>query len=369
MIKRKLLAIDGGGIRGMIALRVLAKIESTLRLKFNSPDLVLADYFDFIGGTSTGGIIAAALSIGMTVSEIESFYRKQASRIFSPTKNPIKHWLYAKYDASALTDEIKYVFGSDTTLGSEKLKSLLMLVMMNGSTASPWPITNNPYAKYNNPIYGAENNLNLPLWQLVRASTAAPYFFEPEEISIGKSKYLFYDGALTSLNNPAFKLFQMATLPAYGLGWQTGSDRMLLVSVGTGQIPKEIERLRLIDKQIGSVLASAMQNLMFAGGEEVDIQCRCFANVLAGLPIDSEVGDFIATPTIGSPHYSYMRFNAILNQKGLSTFGCENLLSKTNFRLDDIDSLEACASVGNAIADQMVHLELFSNFNELKATT
>ena len=367
MTQRKLLAIDGGGIRGMIALRVLAKIEAILREKFCRPNLVLSDYFDFIGGTSTGGIIAAALSIGMPVEAIESFYRNQGARIFSPTKNRFKHWFYARYDAAALTQEIKKVFGESTTLGSDKLQSLLMLVMMNGTTASPWPISNNPDAKYNNPAFGDENNLNLPLWQLIRASTAAPYFFEPEEISIGSSKYLFYDGALTSLNNPAFKLFQMATLPAYGLGWDTGPDKLLLVSVGTGQIPKEIQKLRLIDKQIGSVVANAMQNLMFASGEEVDLQCRCFAKVLAGLPIDSEVGDLIHTPTIGTPHYSYMRFNAILTRKGLAPFGCDNLLEKTNFHLDDISSLNACATVGNAIADKMIHSNLFSGFSDLRS--
>lgn len=366
MTQRKLLAIDGGGIRGMIALRVLAKIEAILREKFNRPNLVLSDYFDFIGGTSTGGIIAAALSIGMSVKAIESFYRNQGARIFFPNKNRIKHWFYARYDASVLTQEIKKVFGESTTLGSDKLQSLLMLVMMNGTTASPWPISNNPNAKYNHPAFGDENNLNLPLWQLIRASTAAPYFFEPEEISIGSSKYLFYDGALTSLNNPAFKLFQMATLPAYGLGWETGSEKLLLVSVGTGQIPKEIRKLRLIDKQIGSVVANAMQNLMFAGGEEVDLQCRCLAKVLAGQPIDSEVGDFIETPTIGAPHYSYMRFNAILTPKGLATFGCDYLLERTNFHLDDIKSIEACATVGNAIADKMIHSDLFSGFSDLK---
>jgi predicted acylesterase/phospholipase RssA len=65
--QKKLLAIDGGGIRGVLSLEVLQKIESLLKEQSGNPQFVLADYFDYIAGTSTGGIIAAGLSIGMPV--------------------------------------------------------------------------------------------------------------------------------------------------------------------------------------------------------------------------------------------------------------------------------------------------------------
>ena len=58
---KKLLAIDGGGIRGVLALEVLQKIEDLLKAKSGTADFRLADYFDYIAGTSTGGIIAAGL--------------------------------------------------------------------------------------------------------------------------------------------------------------------------------------------------------------------------------------------------------------------------------------------------------------------
>ncbi|MBD0364115.1 MAG: patatin-like phospholipase family protein [Coleofasciculus sp. C3-bin4] len=73
----KLLALDGGGIRGMITLEVLAKIEATLRLALGREEsFVLADYFDYIAGTSTGAILATAISLGMSVAEIQDFYRQ-----------------------------------------------------------------------------------------------------------------------------------------------------------------------------------------------------------------------------------------------------------------------------------------------------
>jgi patatin-like phospholipase/acyl hydrolase len=62
---RKLLALDGGGIRGMITIEVLARLEEQLRGQFNqNASFVLADYFDYIAGTSTGAIIATCLSMG-----------------------------------------------------------------------------------------------------------------------------------------------------------------------------------------------------------------------------------------------------------------------------------------------------------------
>jgi patatin-like phospholipase/acyl hydrolase len=81
--QKKLLAIDGGGIRGVLALEVLQRIEDLLNAKSGCADFRLADYFDYIAGTSTGGIIAAGLSIGMPVSEILTFYREAGAQMFS----------------------------------------------------------------------------------------------------------------------------------------------------------------------------------------------------------------------------------------------------------------------------------------------
>src|SRR5271167_595748 len=79
---KKLLAIDGGGIRGVLALEVLQKIENLLKAKSGRADFRLADYFDYIAGTSTGGIIAAGIAIGMSISEILAFYREAGAQMF-----------------------------------------------------------------------------------------------------------------------------------------------------------------------------------------------------------------------------------------------------------------------------------------------
>jgi patatin-like phospholipase/acyl hydrolase len=66
----KLLACDGGGIRGIISVEILARIERELRTSSRNPKLVLADYFDYVAGTSTGAIIATLVALGFSVDEI-----------------------------------------------------------------------------------------------------------------------------------------------------------------------------------------------------------------------------------------------------------------------------------------------------------
>src|ERR1700751_6084720 len=147
-----------------------------------------------------------------------------------------------RYDSLRLRDMLQGILGKDTTLGSEDLKTLLLIVVRNATTDSPWPLTNNPHALFNDPTR-ADNNLAIPLWQLVRASTAAPTYFPPEVVTLGEREFVFVDGAMTTYNNPAFQLFLMGTLDAYRLGWSATESDLLLVWVGTGTCPKADDNL------------------------------------------------------------------------------------------------------------------------------
>ena len=80
----KLLALDGGGIRGIITIEVLAELERLLQQELGKDDtFVLADYFDYVGGTSTGAVIATCLCLGMRVGTIRQFYLDSAELMFS----------------------------------------------------------------------------------------------------------------------------------------------------------------------------------------------------------------------------------------------------------------------------------------------
>ena len=79
---KRLLTLDGGGIRGVFSLEVLARIEQLLREKTGNANLVLADHFHYLGGTSTGAIIATCLSWGMSVAEVHELYTNRAIEMF-----------------------------------------------------------------------------------------------------------------------------------------------------------------------------------------------------------------------------------------------------------------------------------------------
>jgi hypothetical protein len=145
--------------------RFQAATEKLLREASGRDDYRLADYFDYIAGTSTGGIIAAGLAIGMSVDEILNFYEQSGAEMFEKAK--LVHRLKYQYQSEPSAKQLKGVFGAETTLGSDKIETLLLLVMRNATTDSPWPVSNNPFAKYNDPAHVA-CNLKFPLWQLVR---------------------------------------------------------------------------------------------------------------------------------------------------------------------------------------------------------
>ena len=73
--KHKILALDGGGIRGILTLEVLARMEEMLAEATGAgPAFRLCQFFDYVGGTSTGAIIAAGLAQGMSAKELPDFY-------------------------------------------------------------------------------------------------------------------------------------------------------------------------------------------------------------------------------------------------------------------------------------------------------
>jgi len=358
---KKLLACDGGGIRGLISLEVLARLESELRSATGSgDDFRLSHYFDYIGGTSTGAIIAAGLSLGLPVSELQDFYLKQGKMMFD--RSSVFRRLRYLYKADPLAAMLQEVFGTHTRFGSDRLETLLMMVLRNATTDSPWPLSNNPRAKYNDPTR-PDNNLELPLWQLVRASTAAPVYFPPESIRVGEHDFLFVDGGVTVYNNPAFQLFLMATLDAYKLCWTAGEDEMLVVSVGTGTAPKADDHLRPGDMNLLFNASSVPAALMLAALTEQDLLCRVLGRCRHGGPIDREIGDLITGPGVLDRRlFSYVRYNIELTREALSEHGLEHVTPEDVQRLDSVDHLDELRAVGRALAGQVRPAEHFRGF-------
>ncbi len=358
--QKKLLALDGGGIRGIVSIEVLDKVEQIVRKKLGQPDAVLADYFDYISGTSTGAVIATALSLGFTVEDLRSFYIDSGPAMFS--RAAVLRRFHYKFDRDKLAAKFREVFGADTTLGSTRLRTLLMMVMRNATTDSPWPVSNNPAATFNDrSLPGC--NLQIPIWQLVRASTAAPAYFPPEVVLVGDENFLFVDGGVTMFNNPAFQLFLMATVEPYKVNWPAGMERMLLVSVGTGMSPRANPKLRAKDMNLIYDASSIPVALVSAAVNQQDFLCRTFGHCLCGLVLDMEVGDMCAATGPAAPKlFTYARYNCELTRRGLDELGLPGIQPDHVRMLDSVEHVRELQEIGRAVAQHQVKEDHFAKF-------
>lgn len=317
---KRILALDGGGLRGILSLGILERIEGLLRQRHGgSTDFRLCHYFDLMAGTSTGAIIAAALAQGSSVAELRDKYLGLGQRVFSRSLFR-QGLLRAKYDQRGLNAELREVFGADTTLGSPRLLTGLLVVTKRLDTGSVWPLGNNPRGKYfaADPQGGGPNG-DYPLWEVVRASTAAPSYFEPEAITIagaaGRRPVVgnFVDGGVSPFNDPSFLAFMYCTLEGYRVGWPTGSDRLLLVSIGTGRGDPAVKRSNIAVSHAVRALASLLQDC--AAQQRAILQWMSESPTAA--TIDRELGDLRGDHVPGGPLLTYLRYDADLRRESV----------------------------------------------------
>ncbi len=155
-------------------------------------------------------------------------------------------------------------------------------------------------------------------------------------------------------NNPAFQLFLMSTLDAYGLGWTAGEEDMLLVSVGTGTSPKADDTLRPGDMNLLFNVSSVPAALMSAALHEQDMLCRVFGACRHGAFIDREVGDLQATSGVLDRRlFTYLRYNAELTRSGLDALGLPDVLPERVQRLDSVEHMEDLRRIGARAAHEV----------------
>jgi hypothetical protein len=315
---KRILALDGGGIRGAISLGFLTRIESLLRERHDNPNLQLRDYFDLIGGTSTGSVIASALATGMDASELLSIYQSLGPRVFGKTRRGWKR-MEARFDTNALRTELQNTFG-EMTLGSDEINTGLCIVTKRADTRSTWPLINHPDGVF------YSSNSRLLLRNAVRASTAAPTFFQPEAIEIGDGEVgAFVDGGVSMANNPALLLFFIATLQGFPFRWPTGADNLLLVSVGTGTWSDRTTPDKVLKNKAWNWAVQIPGLLM----EDASAQAQMILQYLGRTPtpwmIDSEVGNLAHDQLGPDPHLTYLRYDAELDGPGLNALGLSEL--------------------------------------------
>ncbi len=314
---KKILSLDGGGIRGALTLGYLKKIETIIREKY---DQTLHEYFDLIGGTSTGAIIASALATGMPVDEIRDNYMKLGEVIFKYSSFIYKLFpslpgIKSKFDHKGLEKKMGEFFG-DITMGSPEIKTGLCIVAKRADTNSVWPITNHPEGQFFDSPQG--RNKNILLRNAIRASTAAPTYFKPMVIDVGDGIIApFIDGSLSMANNPALILLKVAALKGFPFKWPMGEDKLSIVSVGTGY--------SVYNKHIGEITKAWLTTwakdipdiLMLDASWHNQTMLQWMSNSPTAKAIDMEMGDLSGDLICGKPLLKYLRYNFALTVKDL----------------------------------------------------
>ena len=342
---KRILSLDGGGIRGALTLGYLKQMETILREKENDSGLLLCDYFDLIGGTSTGSIIAACLATGMDVDTVVQSYMNLGGKIFGKKRtwwNPLETWkfLKAEYDYVALEQSLKDVFGT-ITLGSDTIKTGLCIVAKRADTNSVWPLINHPKGKFYDTAIG--KNKDIPLWQAVRASSAAPTYFAPQMIDVGNGqRAAFVDGGVSMSNNPALTLLMVATLKGFPFHWKMEEDKLTIVSVGTG--------FSVFKKQTGEIEEAWMKTwaqsvpdmLMQDASWQNQIILQWLSNSPTRQYVDMEIENLYDDYIAGKPMIKYLRYNFPITENELNGLG----LGKT-FTPADVASLVEMSNAEN----------------------
>jgi patatin-like phospholipase/acyl hydrolase len=207
---RHVLAIDGGGVRGVLPASFLATVEEQIEGN-------VVDYFDLIVGTSTGGIIALGLGAGLSPAEIRDFYLERGARIFSGISwlRKARHVAIAKYDQQQLRTELEEVLG-ERKLGESRTRLVIPSMDVNSGKVHLWKTAHNERFVQD---YTAR------MVDVAMATSAAPTYFQAFLTDAGVP---LIDGGVFA-NNPA----GLAAVEAVGvLGWPR--DEVAILSLGCG---------------------------------------------------------------------------------------------------------------------------------------
>ncbi len=222
-----ILAIDGGGIRGVVPAMVLAEIEERTGRR-------VSELFDLVAGTSTGGILGLGLAVAgenggprWRAADMVGLYEAEGPRIFSESVlheiASVGGVLEERYPAGPLEDALKRY------LGDAPLSAALVDVLVPA-----YEIERRIPFFFKSSRARSDPDYDFPMWQVARATAAAPTYFPPERIDVEPPADYFalVDGG-TFANNPA--------MCAYAESRRDGADPdIVLVSLGTGDLRRPI---------------------------------------------------------------------------------------------------------------------------------
>ena len=250
----RILAIDGGGIRGIIPALILAEIEARTGRR-------AAELFDFIAGTSTGAILALGASTPgpdgrskWAARDGVDLYATRGREIFAKG-----HFSVGLFHEKYHHESLEHVL--DDTFGDVMLSEAIVHCM-----ATAYSLRLREVHHFDSDEAKRDPNWDFKMQTVIRAATAAPTFFEPAKIhSADDAEHLLLDGALYA-NNPAMIAFVEAT--------RGGADDVIVVSLGTGDEVEAMHWEQVKDWGLAQWARPILNVLFDAMGESIDYQLR-----------------------------------------------------------------------------------------------
>ncbi len=272
-IKKKILSIDGGGIRGIIPAIILDYIEKKTEQRISS-------MFDLIAGTSTGGILALGLTKRnsdskinsepeYTAAELRNFYSKYGQKIFSDEPdhtesndtgiyqkygqlllgdhNPLDTLLGPKFSSKGRHDVLQIILGD--ALLEDALKETLV-TSYDTELRAPVFFTSNPYKEQAEGVDARKICAGIKMIEAAMATSAAPTFFPPYKLTTAhrtdEGHYTLVDGGVLA-NNPSLIAIMEVLAASIKLDKEKAPenkenlqhDNILLVSLGTGSFTRK----------------------------------------------------------------------------------------------------------------------------------
>jgi hypothetical protein len=278
-----------------------------------------------------------------------------------------------KFDADKVADALRGVFG-DRTLGSPDLRTGLMVISKRLDTGSPWPLTNHPKARYfaAQPGRSTVPNKDYPLWAVVRASTAAPTYFEPESILIKAADAQaglpavsgeFVDGGVSTTNNPSLQLVLTATVKGYGFGWEMGEDRLAVTSVGTGRANQELGLTTGAESAAALHAVKALKSVLEDCADLVEVVMQWMSRSSTAREIDRDLGTLAGCHPGGGPCLTYLRYNIHFEPKWFAA-NMGQSLSRAELddlaKMDEPDNMKRLEEIGKVAAERFVSPDRFA---------
>ena len=320
---KRILALDGGGVKGVLTLGMLKPLEDELRRRAGGAgDFRLSDYYDLIGGTSTGSIIATGLALGLTIDQLTELYLQLGPDVFGKTAGD-GVFLQSKFDSRKLRHALATVL-TTKTIGSDDLKTGLAICAKRIDTGSPWVVTNHPLSMYYDPPEdsNAFPNKRYRLVDLVLASAAAPTFFDEVVIDIEFDdkrtpiqRGYFVDGAVSANNNPGMQLLMLALEPSYKFNWASGGDRLMMTSCGTGARRPRIEGHAFQGLPPGMRGVHSLSAMVYDTQIQGVMMMQALSEPRRPWIINSEIGGMAGACITGTPLLDYQRLDVELETK------------------------------------------------------